>query len=144
LEPHLLGSWIRFRIVTEIKSRIHIKTNATPQHCLKTSLVFRKMIRNFDACQCWSYTYEDSLYLVVYRLIKLWPNVVFLLQTSMDKRGGKGLSEKCENTLHTLVREVQVSYHYIFVLFQTRCERMRRNFCFNCFSFENYLHVGLS
>ncbi len=30
------------------------------------------------------------------------------LQTSMDKRGGKGLSEKCENTLHTLVREVQV------------------------------------
>jgi hypothetical protein len=26
----------------------------------------------------------------------------------MDKRGGKGLSEKCEATLHTLVREVQV------------------------------------
>jgi len=36
----------------------------------------------------------------------------FCQKASMDKRGGKGLSEKCETTLHTLVREVQVSYHY--------------------------------
>lgn len=31
-----------------------------------------------------------------------------LMQASMNKGGGKGLSERCENTLHTLVREVQV------------------------------------
>ena len=36
-------------------------------------------------------------------------NCRLCLQTSMDKsKGKKGLSEKCELTLHNLVREVQV------------------------------------